>query len=30
GCLCYTVVDAPLRFTKGISKLLNPIGELIY
>ncbi|WP_144208712.1 ChrR family anti-sigma-E factor [Shewanella donghaensis] len=30
GCLCYTVVDAPLYFTKGISKLLNPIGELIY
>ncbi|MFT5788323.1 MAG: putative transcriptional regulator [Shewanella sp.] len=30
GCLCYTVVDAPLRFTKGLSKLLNPIGELIY
>ncbi|GGI76653.1 ChrR family anti-sigma-E factor [Shewanella gelidii] len=30
GCLCYTVVDAPLHFTKGISKLLNPIGKLIY
>ena len=30
GCLCYTIVDAPLYFTKGISKLLNPIGELIY
>ncbi|WP_394130034.1 ChrR family anti-sigma-E factor [Shewanella maritima] len=30
GCLCYTVVDAPLYFTKGMSKLLNPIGELIY
>ncbi|MBB1389174.1 anti-sigma factor [Shewanella vesiculosa] len=30
GCLCYTVVDAPLYFTKGISKLLNPIGDLIY
>lgn len=30
GCLCFTVVDAPLHFTKGISKLLNPIGELIY
>ncbi|MCL1145847.1 ChrR family anti-sigma-E factor [Shewanella marinintestina] len=30
GCLCYTVVDAPLHFTKGISKILNPIGELIY
>ncbi|MCF1428606.1 MAG: ChrR family anti-sigma-E factor [Shewanella sp.] len=30
GCLCYTLVDAPLYFTKGVSKLLNPIGELIY
>lgn len=30
GCLCFTVVDAPLHFTKGMSKLLNPIGELIY
>lgn len=30
GCLCYTVLDAPLYFTKGLSKLLNPIGELIY
>ncbi|MCK8045556.1 ChrR family anti-sigma-E factor [Shewanella sp. 1CM18E] len=30
GCLCYTVVDAPLHFTKGISKILNPVGELIY
>lgn len=30
GCLCYTVVDAPLHFTKGISQLLNPIGKLIY
>ena len=30
GCLCYTIVDAPLHFTKGLSKLLNPIGELIY
>lgn len=30
GCLCYTIVDAPLYFTKGISKLLNPIGELLY
>lgn len=30
GCLCYTILDAPLHFTKGFSKLLNPIGELIY
>ena len=30
GCLCYTIVDAPLYFTKGFSKLLNPIGELLY
>lgn len=30
GCLCYTIVDAPLYFTKGFSKLLNPIGDLLY
>lgn len=30
GCLCYTIVDAPLYFTKGFTKLLNPIGELLY
>ncbi|PKG81031.1 transcriptional regulator [Colwellia sp. 75C3] len=30
GCLCYTVASAPLHFTKGINKLLNPIGSFIY
>ncbi|WP_440056484.1 ChrR family anti-sigma-E factor (plasmid) [Pseudoalteromonas sp. T1lg65] len=30
GCLCFTVANSPLHFNKGISKLLNPIGKLIY
>jgi len=30
GCLCFTVVSSALHFNKGISKLLNPIGNLIY
>ncbi|MDD1783689.1 ChrR family anti-sigma-E factor [Enterovibrio sp. ZSDZ35] len=30
GCLCYTVADAPLHFTKGVSKLLNTVGRVIY
>lgn len=30
GCLCYTVVSDSLQFTSGLSKLLNPIGALIY
>lgn len=30
GCLCYTVQNAPLHFTKGLSKLFNPIGGLLY
>jgi putative transcriptional regulator len=30
GCLCYAVQDAPLRFVAGISKALNPLGQLIY
>lgn len=30
GCLCYTVVSSALHFNKGLSKLLNPIGSLIY
>ncbi|GAA0813669.1 ChrR family anti-sigma-E factor [Colwellia asteriadis] len=30
GCLCYTVANAPLHFTQGINKLLNPIGTFIY
>lgn len=30
GCLCYTVQDAPLHFIQGMSKVLNPLGKLIY
>lgn len=30
GCLCYAVVTDPLHFTEGFSRLLNPIGKLIY
>ncbi|MDX2319844.1 MAG: ChrR family anti-sigma-E factor [Moritella sp.] len=30
GCLCYTVQDAPLHFIHGMSKVLNPLGKLIY
>lgn len=30
GCLCFVVCDAPLHFTQGASRLLNPIGKLIY
>ena len=30
GCLCYTVQNAPLHFCSGISKVLNPLGSIIY
>lgn len=30
GCLCYAVQDAPLHFISGMSKVLNPLGNLIY
>lgn len=30
GCLCYTVQNAPLYFKQGLSKLFNPIGNLLY
>ena len=30
GCLCYAVQNAPLHFIKGMSKVLNPLGNLIY
>jgi putative transcriptional regulator len=30
GCLCYTVSDNAQKFTQGLSKLLNPIGSLLY
>ncbi|GHG03068.1 ChrR family anti-sigma-E factor [Thalassotalea marina] len=30
GCLCFTVANDALHFTKGFNKLLNPFGSLIY
>ncbi len=30
GCLCFTVVNEPLKFTQGLNRLLNPIGPFIY
>lgn len=30
GCLCYTVLDAPIRFTKGLPRLLNGISHRLY
>jgi len=30
GCLCYTVSNAPLHFTQGVSQLFNSIGKVIY
>ncbi|WP_318434605.1 ChrR family anti-sigma-E factor [Photobacterium leiognathi] len=30
GCLCYTVSNAPLHFTQGMSQLFNSIGNIIY
>lgn len=30
GCLCYTVSNAPLHFTQGMSQLFNSIGKVIY
>jgi putative transcriptional regulator len=30
GCVCYAVVSDSLHFTQGVSRLLNPIGKLIY
>ena len=29
-CLCFTAVEAPLHFTTGAARLLNPIGSLLY
>ncbi|WP_143870181.1 ChrR family anti-sigma-E factor [Catenovulum sediminis] len=29
-CLCLTVMDAPIQFTQGISRLLNPIAHLLF
>jgi len=30
GCVCLTVSSDAIRFTKGVSQLLNPIGQFIY
>ncbi|MGY3902684.1 ChrR family anti-sigma-E factor [Aeromonas lusitana] len=30
GCLCYTVQDAPIRFTKGLPRLLNGFSHRFY
>jgi putative transcriptional regulator len=27
GCLCFAVLDSPLKFTKGIARLMNPINS---
>ncbi|MBD1387903.1 cupin domain-containing protein [Neiella sp. HB171785] len=29
-CLCFTAVEAPLHFTSGATRLLNPLGKLLY
>ncbi|MCM2678317.1 ChrR family anti-sigma-E factor [Echinimonas agarilytica] len=29
-CLCFAAVEAPLHFTSGPSRLLNPLGKLLY
>ena len=30
GCLCYQVLDAPVRFTRGLSRLLNGLRDRLY
>jgi len=30
GCLCYSVLDSPLLFTSGWSRLLNPFQRLLF
>lgn len=30
GCICLTLVSDALHFTQGFSKILNPLGKLIY
>jgi putative transcriptional regulator len=30
GCVCLTVSSDALRFTQGVSQLINPLGKLIY
>lgn len=29
-CLCFTAVEAPLHFTTGVARLLNPLGRFLY
>jgi len=30
GCLCFAVLDSPLKFTSGFARLLNPINQLLF
>ncbi|MBM7074353.1 cupin domain-containing protein [Shewanella sp. 202IG2-18] len=30
GCWCLTVVNDSIQFTKGVNRLLNPLGKFIY
>lgn len=30
GCLCFTVLDSPLTFTSGVSRLLNPFQRMLF
>lgn len=30
GCLCVALVDAPLHFTKGLARLVNPFSQLFF
>ncbi len=30
GCLCLAVIDAPLHFTAGLARLLNPFSRLFF
>ena len=27
GCLCFAVLDSPLKFTEGLARLMNPINR---
>jgi putative transcriptional regulator len=27
GCLCFSVLDSPLTFTKGLARFMNPFLE---
>ncbi|UJF18366.1 ChrR family anti-sigma-E factor [Vibrio sp. SS-MA-C1-2] len=30
GCLCYTVQNAPISFTQGVNRLINPFTTMLY